>query len=73
MASYKLRKAFPNPGGTPHYSLSVPAAIGNILEIAKQTRFTCELTEDGLLFKPQAAANLPSWLNPASGSNPEAD
>lgn len=47
---YKLRPARMKTGT--HYSISVPRAIGEAL--GEEVRFSCELTDEGILFRPIA-------------------
>jgi len=53
--------------GYSNSSLTVPREIARALETAGVTTFECELTEDGILFRPAREklvpeAALPSWL-----------
>lgn len=63
MKIYKLRKS-KNQQDTPMYSLSVPGHIGLMLEASHQERFTCELVEDGILYKPVSTTDFPEWMQP---------
>lgn len=65
--TYKIRK-FQNgrnqKGETyTNYSLTVPGPIAE--HLPTEMSFTCELTEDGILFKPahsqEESIELPSW------------
>lgn len=62
MRTYKIREARVGPKKQPTYSITIPAVIARLLIAADQMDFTCELTEDGLLFKPVSHASLPSWV-----------
>lgn len=54
-----------NAKGEPfmNYSLTIPTAIAEALP--DEMRFSCELTEDGLLFRPgtgqETSVELPEW------------
>ena len=73
MKTYKMRHAKVGPEGAKHdaYALTVPVSIARLLTASSQTEFTCELTEDGLLFKPAqiAATKLPSWMRDPDSVN----
>lgn len=69
--TYKIRK-FQNGkrnNGEPfmNYSLTIPTVIAR--ELPDDMRFYCELTEDGILFRPLAngegeSVDLPRWAKP---------
>lgn len=67
MKTYKIRKFQNgrNKNGDPflNFSLTIPSAIAESLPSDMQ--FACELTEDGILFRPATpeaeAVELPTW------------
>lgn len=73
--TYKIR-TFVNgkrKNGDPfiNYSLTIPVQIAEILPV--DMRFTCELTDDGILFKPHKEKEsrgpaLPTWAVTNNGS-----
>jgi hypothetical protein len=75
MKTYKIRKFQngKNKQGQPfiNYSLTIPSAVAEALP--EDMQFACELTEDGILFKPTAVesevVSLPSWANKGRSSN----
>ena len=59
-----LRLRVMNQGKRRYYSLGVPPAIGEQLEKADSINFICELTQDGVLFRPapeMPAPDPPAW------------
>lgn len=76
--SYKIRKFTngKNSKGDPftNYSLTVPAHVAK--ELPEDVTFSCELSEDGILFRPvapqEAETTLPSWAK-ANGSVPKTE
>jgi len=77
---YKIRQ-FRNgkrQDGTPfvNYSLTVPSHVGR--ELPADMEFYCELTDEGILFRPVAhreeAEALPAWASGSGGAGtPAAD
>src|SRR5690349_24950543 len=75
MKTYKIRKFQngKNKQGVPfiNYSLTIPSAVAEALP--EDMQFACELTEDGILFKPTAseseAVSLPTWAKGRSNGN----
>jgi hypothetical protein len=62
-AIYRVRHYKQGPGG--NYSLTVPGEIASALP--PSIRFTCEMTEEGILYKPvrvswaEATEAMPEW------------
>jgi hypothetical protein len=64
--TYKIRKfSNGNKKQFTNYSLTIPSAIAK--ELPKDMTFVCELTEEGILFRPslpeEEAVTLPSWAD----------
>lgn len=61
-----LRKNKGGPGGIHFsYNIGVPREIADHLIRAKLERFTVELTDDGMLYRPIFPdGDLPAWLEP---------
>lgn len=70
--TYKIRRFQngKNKAGKPfvNYSLTIPSHIADALP--EDVQFTCELTEDGIVFRPATAERetvaLPSWAKGAT-------
>lgn len=58
MKTYKLRRFQIN--SRDYFTLCVPPDFAS--ELPKDIRFSCELTEEGILYRPVAPAEEPSWL-----------
>lgn len=78
MATYKIRK-FTNGRSSAgaeftNYSLTVPANVAK--ELPDDVKFSCELTEDGILFRPvkpeEIETTLPSWAARDGAAKPAA-
>jgi len=75
--TYKIRSFSngKNRQGEPfvNYSLTIPSHIAE--KLPREMQFYCELTEDGLLFRPvppdQEAVVLPPWAITENGTEPE--
>lgn len=69
-STYKIRKLHkPGAKGNDYEaaSIAVPKEIAMVLP--ENVKFSVELTEDGILYKPMAtpaSAELPSWIKPAA-------
>jgi hypothetical protein len=73
MKAYKIRR-FQNgrsASGEPfmNYSITIPSVIAE--KLPNDMRFECELTDEGLLFKPVTGENveLPAWAAERNGSH----
>lgn len=58
MRTYKLRRF--NMNGREYFTLCVPPDFAT--ELPQDIRFSCELTEEGILYRPVVPAEEPSWL-----------
>jgi hypothetical protein len=75
MKTYKIRKFQngKNKKGDPfiNYSLTIPSNVAESLP--EDITFSCELTEDGILFRPASpeseSVNLPSWAEKNGNGN----
>jgi hypothetical protein len=68
MATYKIRRFHngKNKAGDPfiNYSLTIPTKIAE--QLPTDMKFTCEVTNEGLLFRPvenEAPTELPAWAS----------
>lgn len=65
--SYKIRLGANGPSrkaktNSLHYIITVPS---NIAELVKDRRFSCELTDEGILFRPiekTKPISVPDWV-----------
>ncbi len=57
--SYGLQKYYQH-GRYRHYAFTVPTRIAK--EIPPNMLFSCELTEEGILYKPIIAPTKPTWM-----------
>lgn len=73
MRTYKIRK-FTNSRSKSgeayiNYSLTIPSVIAE--KLPEDIQFSCELTDEGILFKPSKAETdqvvLPGWANTKNG------
>lgn len=78
MKTYKIRKFQngKNKAGDPfiNYSLTIPSAVAEALP--EDMQFACELTDEGILFKPAQSeaetVQLPAWAKRENGNGAQA-
>lgn len=63
MRAVKLRE-FPNGEKDTRLALTVPQDLARLLHDQVGKKFTCELTEDGILFRPAKEESIarPAWV-----------
>lgn len=73
--TYKLRVTETPEKGIVGYALAVPHNVGR--HLPRGMEFSCELTEDGILFRPAGVTieeeNLPQWTRLAASDAQEDD
>jgi hypothetical protein len=74
MRAYKLRRAKQSDSVT-SYSLAVPPEVARA--ISTETRFLCELTEEGILYRPVRPEEVvdtvavPAWASEGGYADPD--